>query len=83
MFALLRPDGRLDFHFAVENPQGVSAMALAAILQDSLSGASLEEVREVPEDLIYGIFGTELSMGKSMGLMGMIRSVKNLARPLG
>ena len=26
-----RPDGTLDFHFAVENPQGISARALAVI----------------------------------------------------
>jgi cysteine desulfuration protein SufE len=75
-----RPDGTLTYHFAVENPQGISAMALASILADSLSGAPLEEVAEVPADSIYRIFGRELSMGKSLGLMGMMNMVSAAAR---
>jgi|SRR5436305_7283161 len=75
-----RPDGSLDFHFAVENPQGVSAKALAVVLGDTLSGAPPEQVAAVPQDLVYRIFGRELSMGKSMGLMGMVSMVANLAR---
>ena len=43
-----RPDGTFTYHFAVENPQGISAMALAAILGESLSGVPLDEVAEVP-----------------------------------
>ncbi len=70
----------LDFHFAVENPQGISAKALAVLLEESLAGAALEEVLAVPEDLPYEIFGRELSMGKSMGLIEMIRMVKAQAR---
>ncbi len=42
------PEGTLTYYFAVENPQGISAMALAAILADSLSGAPLDEVAAVP-----------------------------------
>ncbi|HEX5758817.1 MAG TPA: SufE family protein [Thermoanaerobaculia bacterium] len=75
-----RPDGALDFHFAVENPQGVSAKALAVILDDTLSGAPLAEVAQVPQDVVYRIFGDELSMGKSMGLMAMVSMVRNAAR---
>jgi cysteine desulfuration protein SufE len=75
-----RPDGRLDFHFAVENPQGISAKAMAVILRDSLSGQPLEQVAAVPQDVVYTVFGNELSMGKSMGLMGMVTMVKTLAR---
>jgi cysteine desulfuration protein SufE len=75
-----RPDGSLDFHFAVENPQGISAKALAVILGDSLSGAPPEQVAEVDQDVVYKIFGRELSMGKSMGLMGMVSMIKNMAR---
>jgi len=75
-----RPDGTLTYHFAVENPQGVSAMALAAILGDSLSGAPLDEVAAVPADVVYRIFGRELSMGKSLGLMGMVNMVRTAAR---
>ena len=74
-WAAPRPDGTLDFHFAVENPQGISAKAMAVILRESLSGAPLDQVASLPGDVIYEIFGRELSMGKSMGLMGMVSMV--------
>jgi cysteine desulfuration protein SufE len=80
VFAEERPDGALDYHFAVENPQGISAKCLAVILDETLSGAPLEEVARVPDDVIYDIFGRELSMGKSMGLMGMVHMVTAAAR---
>jgi cysteine desulfuration protein SufE len=80
LFTTPRPDGTLDFHFAVENPQGISAMALATILTDTLSGAPLAEVAQVPGDVIYDLFGRELSMGKSMGLMGMVGMAQAAAR---
>ncbi len=75
-----QPDGTLKFHFAVENPQGVSAKALAVILDETLSGAPPEQVAAVTGDLIYEIFGHELSMGKSMGLMGLVTMVAAEAR---
>ena len=75
-----RPEGTLSYHFAVENPQGISAMALAEILRDSLSGAPLPEVASVPADIIYRIFGRELSMGKSLGLMGIVNMVRAAAQ---
>lgn len=75
-----RPDGSLDFYFAVENPQGVSAKAMAVILDQGLSGAPPEQVAAIPQDIVYTIFGNELSMGKSMGLMGMVQMVKARAR---
>lgn len=70
------PDGTRAFRFAVDNPQGISAMALAVILERGLSGAPSAQVAEVPEDLVYTVFGRELSMGKSLGLTGMIRMAK-------
>jgi cysteine desulfuration protein SufE len=73
------PDGRLRFHFAVENPQGISAKAMAVILDETLSAEPLEEVVQVPLDLPYEIFGRELSMGKTMGLLGMVGLVKQAA----
>ena len=63
-------DGTLDFHFAVENPQGISARAMAVILREGLAGESLED------DLPLEIFGHELSMGKSMGLNSMVSMVR-------
>lgn len=77
-------DGSLKFYFAVENPQGVSAKALAAILDNTLSGESAKNILNISEDVIYNIFGQGLSMGKNMGLTGIIqmikREVKNLQK---
>jgi cysteine desulfuration protein SufE len=65
-----------QYRFAVDNPQGISAMAMAQILDEGLSGEDPNLVRQVPDDIIYTIFGRELSMGKSAGLMGMVQKVK-------
>jgi cysteine desulfuration protein SufE len=80
VWAAPREDGTSSYYFAVENPQGISAMALSAILSRSLSGAPLEAVAEVPGDIVYRIFGRELSMGKSLGLMGIVNMVRAAAR---
>ncbi len=75
-----RPDGTLKFFFAVENPSGISARALAAILDATLSGAPPAEIAAVPDDLAERIFRQNISMGKGMGLMGIVRLVKLLAK---
>jgi len=72
VFTEPRADGTLDYHFAVENPHGVSAKALAVILHEALSGAPLEQVGAISTDVVYEIFGSDISMGKSMGLQGMV-----------
>ncbi|MFW5697809.1 MAG: SufE family protein [Fimbriimonadaceae bacterium] len=82
VWATKNQEGKVDLHYAVENPQGISAMAMAVILKENLSGESPEEIQKVPEDLIYEIFGKELSMGKSMGLQGMITLTKAEAKKL-
>jgi cysteine desulfuration protein SufE len=74
-----RDDGAKDFFFAVDNPQGLTAMAMAKILEDSLSGAKQEEILAIPEDVVFEIFGKELSMGKNLGLTNMIRIAKAYA----
>lgn len=79
VWAVPRPDGTLEYHFAVENPQGISAMAMAVLLGESLSGRPPEEVARVPQSIVYDVFGRELSMGKSMGLMGMVAMVAQKA----
>jgi cysteine desulfuration protein SufE len=81
VWALENPDGSLKFYFAVENPQGISAMATAVILGETLSGAPLDQIVRIPQDVIYTIFGNELSMGKSMGLMNLIGMVQHLTKP--
>jgi cysteine desulfuration protein SufE len=75
-----RQDGTLDYWFAVENPQGIAARALAVVLRDTLSGAPLDEVARVPTDVVLRLFGQELSMGKSLGLMGMVVMVQREAK---
>lgn len=80
VWATPRADGSLDFHFAVENPQGISAKALAVILGDALSGQPPEAIAAVPGDVVYGLFGRELSMGKNLGLLGMLQMCHAFAR---
>ncbi|HXT23157.1 MAG TPA: SufE family protein [Thermoanaerobaculia bacterium] len=80
VWATPRADGTLDFHFAVENPQGVSAKAFGAILEDSLPGQPLDTIAAIPGDVIYGLFGRELSMGKNLGLLGMLQMCQAFAR---
>jgi cysteine desulfuration protein SufE len=80
VFGEERPDGTFDYHFAVENPQGISAKAMAVILGDALSGAPAGQVAQVPQDIVYRVFGPELSMGKSMGLMSMVGMVAAMAK---
>jgi cysteine desulfuration protein SufE len=80
VFSEPRPDGSLDFHFAVENPQGISAKALAAILARTLSGVRPEAVTRVPVEVVEELFGRELSLGKSLGLAGMLLGVQREAR---
>lgn len=66
-----QPDGTQKYHFAVENPQGLSAKAWAVIMDETLSGLPLEEVAAVPGELVFKFYGKDLSMGKGQGLMGM------------
>jgi cysteine desulfuration protein SufE len=57
VFSSPREDGRLDFHFAVENPQGLSAKAFAAVLARTLSGQAPASVLAVPIDIVDEVFG--------------------------
>ena len=80
VFAIDQPDSTLKLWFAVENPQGLSAKAWAAILDETLSGQPPEAVAQVPQDVIFRIFGRDLSMGKGQGLIGMLELVQFEAR---
>ncbi|MBP1606924.1 MAG: Fe-S metabolism associated domain protein, partial [Acidobacteria bacterium] len=79
-WALRQPDGTLKLYFAVENPSGISARALAVILDKSLSGRPPAEVARVSPDIVERIFRQNISMGKGMGLMSMVLAVQALAR---
>lgn len=65
--------------FAVDNPQGLSAMALAFILEEGLNGEPIAAVQTVSEDVVFTIFGQELSMGKSLGLTNMVKCARQRA----
>src|SRR6188768_1759737 len=74
------PDGTLKLYFAVENPSGISAKALAAILDKTLSGLPAPEIATVNCDIVEQIFRQNISMGKGMGLMSMVNAVQALAK---
>ena len=75
----VQPDNTLRFHFAVDNPQGIAAKALAVVLDETLSGAPPEQVAELDPAFVNTMFGNELSMGKSMGLTSMVAMVRGFA----
>ena len=80
VWAMQQPDRSLKLYFAVENPSGVSAKALAAILDKTLSGLPPEEIQTVSPDIVQQIFRQNISMGKGMGLMAMVQAVQALAK---
>jgi cysteine desulfuration protein SufE len=75
-----QPDGTQKYYFDVLNPQGLSAMAWAVIMDETLSGRPLDEVAKTDPQVIFQVFGKDLSMGKGQGLMGMLDHVQSYAR---
>jgi sulfur transfer protein SufE len=80
VWLVLQHDGTATLHFAVENPSGISAKALASILTSTLSGLTPEAIEQVSPDIVAQIFRQNISMGKGMGLMAMVQAVRALAR---
>ncbi len=80
VWAVPNADGTLKLHFAVENPSGISAKALAAILDRTLSGLPAAEIAKVDPEIVEKIFRQNISMGKGMGLMSMVQRVQQLAK---
>ena len=80
VWAVKRPDDTLQLYFAVENPSGVSAKALAAILDKTLSGQPARDIATVGPDIVERLFRQNISMGKGMGLMSMVQAVQSLAK---
>lgn len=80
VWAVPSPDGTLALHFAVENPSGVSAKALGAILQRTLSGLPAADIARVDPEIVERLFRQNISMGKGLGLMSMVGAVQALAR---
>jgi cysteine desulfuration protein SufE len=79
-WAMQQPDGTLKLHFAVENPSGISAKALAAILDRTLSGLTPAEIAQIDQEIVERIFRQNISMGKGIGLMSMVEAVRSLAK---
>ena len=79
-WAVPNADGTLTLHFAVENPSGVSAKALAAVLDKALSGLPAAEIAKVDPEIVEKLFRQNISMGKGMGLMSVVLMVQALAR---
>jgi cysteine desulfuration protein SufE len=74
-------DTPLKFFYAVENPFGVSARSLSAILDQTLTGLPAREIAKMPiEDLVPTLFGKNISMGKGQGLLSIASVVKVLAQ---
>ena len=50
------------------------------ILDQTLSGQPLEDVANTPTDVVFRIYGRDISMGKGQGLLGMLSHVTAAAR---
>ena len=79
VWAVLQPDGRMNLYFAVENPSGISAKAMATMLTRTLSGLTPAEIATVSPEIVERLFRQNISMGKGMGLMSMVGAVRTLA----
>jgi cysteine desulfuration protein SufE len=80
VWAKEQPDGTLKYYFDVLNPQGLSAMAMSVILDETCSGQPLEQVATVDPTIVFSLFGKEISMGKGQGLMGIVTLVQHEAK---
>ena len=76
----LNPDRTLQLHFAVENPSGISAKALAVILDSIYSGQPAEDVLALDSEIVERVFRQNISMGKGLGLKSMVLAVQALTR---
>ncbi len=75
-------EGSFKFYFAVENPHGISAKALAVILKETLEDEPAEIILSVPTDVVLRIFGESLSMGKNLGLTGILLHLQKEVKKL-
>ena len=72
-------DDILQFYFAIENPQGISAKALASLLTKYVSGKPASEIALISPDIVFKIFGENLGMVRAEGLRGMVKMVRAYA----
>lgn len=81
-WAVPREDGRLDFYFAVDCAEGVSAKAFAVILSRSLSGAELAHISQLPVETVSTIFGDLVAPHKKVTLEAMLEAVRQAAQDM-
>ncbi|MGB9690840.1 MAG: SufE family protein [Candidatus Sumerlaeaceae bacterium] len=79
-WALMREDRRLDFYFAVDCAEGVSAKAFAVILSRTLTGADLEAIARIPRECVAIIFGELITPEKKATLEAMLEAVRQAAQ---
>ena len=63
----------------MENPSGISAKALATMLDQDALGPHAAEIATVSPEIVERLFRQNISMGKGMGLMSMVGAVRTLA----
>ena len=80
VWAQPQEDGTLRYYFDVLNPQGLSAMAMLVVLGDALNGQPSERALDLPSELVFDLFGREISMGKGAGLMSILNMVQSYAK---
>lgn len=80
VWVTLHPDRTVSLYFAVENPSGISAKALAVILDKVYSGQPAEDVLALDTEIVERVFRQNISMGKGLGLKSMVLAVQALTR---
>ena len=75
-----QPDGTLKHYFDVLNPQGLSAMAMSVIIGDLVNDMPPDQIIDLPADLVFTIFGSDISMGKGHGLTELVNIVRYQAQ---
>jgi cysteine desulfuration protein SufE len=80
VWVTLNPDRTARLHFAVENPSGISAKALAVILDSIYSGQPAEDILALDSDIVERVFRQNISMGKGLGLKSMVLATQALTR---
>jgi sulfur transfer protein SufE len=76
----LTPERRLVLDFAVENRSGISAKALAVILEQIYDGQPPEDLLALDPDIVEKVFRQNISMGKGLGLKSMVLAAQALTR---
>ncbi len=80
VWSRLNADRTVKLDFAVENPSGISARALAVILDSIYSGQPAEDVLALDSGIVERVFRQNISMGKGLGLKSMVMAAQALTR---